>query len=532
MVSHNAGENRWWDRGDKGSISFREGSPTDRPPTEADGQPHSSGLTKTRIALEQQSRIDREELVSDVLKLRWLSLVGLLAWAAFGLQDWMIAVAGQGRLSYFLAVRAAGLVPIALVMLRLRSPRPLSRFMLSALDIGIFCVVQAGITLTCVEYGGIASRNVTGVMVAMIARSSVLAAPWKRGAFLIGVPTLMFPLVLGGASLFIPEIRHQFSDTSALSTFVQDLFVLAVSAGISVWGGHGVWALRRQLFEARSIGKYRLKRCIGRGGMGQVWVAYHPGLHRDVALKILTPDQDTNPLAVQRFEQEVAATTRLTHPNTVRVFDYGVTEDGIWYYAMELLEGQTLHDLVQAEKRLPMARALHIAHQVVRALAEAHARGIFHRDIKPENVFITRAGDEPDFAKVLDFGIAKVSQEATAAALTRTGAIFGTPAYMSPEAACGKKTDARSDVYSLGAVLHFMLAGESPFETTNSSEALLAHIRQPAPSLRSRPELEIPVEIDNLVLRCLEKDPERRFRDAAELGQAISVCRKRVTPAT
>jgi hypothetical protein len=511
-----------------GAMPSRGGTRTHRPPTEADGQRESSGFTKARIALEQQSRIEREELVSDVLKLRWLSLVGLLAWAAFGLQDWMIAVAGQGRLSYFWAVRAAGLVPITVVMLRLRSSRPLSRLMLTALDIGVFSIVQAGITLTCVEYGGIASRNVTGIMVALIARSSVLAAPWRRGVFLIGVPTLMFPLVLGGASLFLPEIRHQFSETSALSTFVQDLFVLAVSAGISVWGGHGVWALRRQLFEARSIGKYRLKRCIGRGGMGQVWVAYHPGLQRDVALKILRPDQDTNPLAVQRFEQEVAATTRLTHPNTVRVFDYGVTEDGIWYYAMELLEGQTLQDLVQAEKQLPVARALHIAHQVVRALAEAHARGIFHRDIKPDNVFITRAGDEPDFAKVLDFGIAKVSQEATAAALTRTGAIFGTPAYMSPEAARGKKTDARSDVYSLGAVLYFMLAGESPFETENSAEALLAHIHQPAPSLRSRPELEIPVQIDKLVLRCLEKDPERRFRDAAELGQAIADCLKRV----
>jgi serine/threonine-protein kinase len=260
--------------------------------------------------------------------------------------------------------------------------------------------------------------------------------------------------------------------------------------------------------------------------MGEVWVAYHPGLQRDVALKILRPDQDADPIAVQRFEQEVAATTRLTHPNTVRVFDYGVTEDGIWYYAMELLEGQTLADLVRSEGRLPAARALHIAHQVARALAEAHARGIFHRDVKPENVFITRAGDEPDFAKVLDFGIAKVSQETAAGTLTRTGSIFGTPAYLSPEAARGKPTDARSDVYSLGAVIYFMLAGQAPFQAANSTELLLAHIHQSPPSLRDRPELAVGEQVDELVLRCLEKEPERRFTDAAELGHALADCLK------
>jgi hypothetical protein len=503
-------------------------SPLPRPDT----QQSESVLPSSRTAEEHRARIDHEELVSDILRLRWLSLVGLLAWLVFAVQDWMIVhFGGQGSLAHFWTIRGVGLIPIGWVMLRLRSSRPMSRRMLNGLDVGVFSLVQMGITLICAESGGIASRYVTGVLVALIARGSVLAAPWRRGVWLIGLPLLVFPLGLCGAAALLPKIRGQFADPGAVSIFVENLFVLAISAGLSVWGGHGAWALRRQLFEARSIGKYRLKHCAARGGMGEVWVAYHPGLQRDVALKILRPDQESNPQAVRRFEQEVAATTRLTHPNTVRVFDYGVTEDGIWYYAMELLEGQTLAALVAAEERLSVDRALHIAHQVARALAEAHARGIYHRDIKPENVFITRAGDEPDFAKVLDFGIAKLSQEATAASLTRTGSIFGTPAYMSPETARGKATDARSDVYSLGAVVYFMLTGVAPFQAANSTELLLCHINQTPPSLRERPELGIPVKVDELVLRCLEKDPERRFDDASVLAQAIADCRKQVDAA-
>jgi serine/threonine-protein kinase len=265
---------------------------------------------------------------------------------------------------------------------------------------------------------------------------------------------------------------------------------------------------------------------IGRGGMGEVWEAYHSGLHCNVALKILRPDQDTNPEVVQRFEQEVAAMCRLTHPNTVRVFDYGVTEDGIWYYAMELLEGQTLLELVSGNKRLTVGRALHIAHQVARALAEAHSNGIVHRDVKPENVFITQAGGETDFVKVLDFGIAKLSCEAASTSITRTGAIFGTPTYMSPEAAKGLPMDTRSDVYGLGAVLYCLIAGHPPFQSASPTELLMAHVTTPPPPLRDIPELSIPASVDELVLKCLAKNPADRPADAGQVAQAILTIRQ------
>jgi len=204
------------------------------------------------------------------------------------------------------------------------------------------------------------------------------------------------------------------------------------------------------------------------------------------------------------------------------VFDYGVTDDGIWYYAMELLEGVTLHDLVRDGGCVPVDRALAIAHQVARALAEAHARGIVHRDVKPENIFITHAGDEPDFVKVLDFGIAKVYSEVRGSTLTRTGAVFGTPAYLSPEAARGQPTSARSDVYGVGAILYFMLTGRPPLEATNLVGLLMAHMNQTVPPLESYSGANVPTEVSGLVMRCLSKQAEDRYADAGELASGIS----------
>jgi eukaryotic-like serine/threonine-protein kinase len=493
-------------------------------PTNEAGVPSRSGVSiAASTALEHQRRVEHEELVSDTLRLRWLSLVGACVWLAFAVDDWLIArFIEPVELGYFWTIRAVALVPVLYVAQRLHSRRKLTRTSFVIHDIGIFSVVQAAISLMCVKYHGISSPLITGILVVLISRSSILACPWRRGLVTLGVPALFFPLILGGASVFLPEIRAQFSDPQARASFLRHLFVLSASLGVCVWGGHGNWALRRQLFEARNVGRYRLKRRIGHGGMGEVWVAYHAGLRRDVALKVLRLDDDSAPVAVQRFEQEVAATSRLTHPNTVRVFDYGVTADGIWYYAMELLEGVTLFELVRDSGPLTVERTLSIGHQIARALAEAHARGIVHRDIKPENIFITQAGNEPDFVKVLDFGIAKLCDEARGATLTQTGAVFGTPAYMSPEAARGQTTTARSDVYGVGGVLYYMLAGRPPFVATSTAEVLLAHLTQPAPRLDSNRHGDVPGEFSMLITRCLHKDPLDRFSDSGELATELA----------
>jgi len=286
--------------------------------------------------------------------------------------------------------------------------------------------------------------------------------------------------------------------------------------------GHAFWSLRRQVFEARDIGGYRLTRRIGAGGMGEVWAAWHGAVKREVAVKILRAGEEVNPGAVRRFEREVAATTRLTHPNTVRIYDYGTTADGLWYYAMELLDGQDLAELVRSTGPLPAARAVKLMSQCARAVAEAHSKGILHRDIKPANIYVTDAGGEPDFVKLLDFGIAKLSDTEADATMTMDGWVGGTPAYMSPEAAAGKAADTRSDVYSLGAVLYHMLTGQPPFTGSNVAELLHAHANEHVARPSQRYGLDLPAELEAILMKCLDNQPDGRFQDAAELADALT----------
>ncbi len=476
-----------------------------------------------RAAADYRFRIEQEELMSDALRLRKLSLVGTAAWLFFSLQDLIVVeIVGAGSLLYFWTIRAAGLAPMIYSAYWMHSHDRFTRRQIEAFDMGIFTIAHGSFALMCLPYGGIDGRYFAGSLVALITRASILAAPWRRGLLVVGAPVLAFPLILLGAALVSPTIAAEFRDMNSLSGFLQNVFILAASLGICVWAGHGNWALRRQVFESRSIGKYRLRRCIGVGGMGEIWVAYHSGLRREVALKILRADQGTNPTAVRRFEQEIEATMRLSHPNTVRVLDYGVTDDGLWYYAMELLTGSNLQDLVAKLGPLEPTRALRIALQISRALGEAHSVGIFHRDVKPENVIVTESTEEPDFAKVVDFGIAKMRIEQGDPQLTRTGAVLGTPAYISPEAIRGATIDARSDVYGIGGVLYFMLTGHAPFSDVDPSALLMAHLHHQAPRLTGEAMSFVEPELEQLVQRCLAKDPKQRPADGTELARELT----------
>jgi serine/threonine-protein kinase len=194
---------------------------------------------------------------------------------------------------------------------------------------------------------------------------------------------------------------------------------------------------------------------------------------------------------------------------------------------MELLEGVNLREFVEQSGPLELPRALRIAHRISRALAEAHERGIVHRDVKPENIFITRAGNEPDFVKVLDFGIAKVTNSRVSDELTRAGAIFGTPAYMSPEAARGAESGAESDVYAVGALLFFMLTGHPPFSGRSPTEVLLAQLKSPVPRLSDALGCNVREDVEHLVEKCLAKEPQARYTNATELSAALSELRYR-----
>ena len=271
--------------------------------------------------------------------------------------------------------------------------------------------------------------------------------------------------------------------------------------------------------------RYEVVARLGIGGMGTVYRARQRGLVREVALKILKREVSNNPEAVARFQREAKAMSLLQHPNTVRVFDFGQTSDGLLYLAMELLEGETLGDRLEREGVLEPEQAIDVAVQVLASLHEAHSKGLVHRDLKPDNVFLSRVeGHEGPVVKVLDFGIAKAWQgEARLDGLeTQAGTVFGTPRYMSPEQAQGLALDPRSDLYSVGVLLYHMLTGTPPFDDENAVVVMAKHIRErPLPVRRAAPDQPIPASLERVVMRALEKDPALRFQDAQQFSEAL-----------
>jgi serine/threonine-protein kinase len=316
------------------------------------------------------------------------------------------------------------------------------------------------------------------------------------------------------------RIAAQFADPFELSKFIMFLVFVAMTGFLLTLGGDFAWRLRRQALETRNIGRYKLERHLGRGGMADVWAAYDVALKHRVALKTMN-GQLRGPSALLRFEREARALAELTHPNTVRVFDYGVTDDGLWYFAMELLEGENLHDLVARTGPLSVERLVRIGRQVLRALGEAHAKGIIHRDIKPENVFVAVLGGEPDIVKLLDFGIAKAAPS-TDAKLTVTGAVAGTPAYMPPEVILGRAADVRSDIYCFGATLFFAATGKLPFSEQTQMGVLAARLMTEPPRLSEATPGPIPALLEAIVLRCMATDPTARYGSVQELLDALA----------
>jgi hypothetical protein len=283
-------------------------------------------------------------------------------------------------------------------------------------------------------------------------------------------------------------------------------------------------AARKAALKAKQLGQYALDDKIGAGAFGSVFRAHHALMRRPVAVKLLESETaDENTMA--RFEQEVQMTSQLTHPNTIALYDYGRTPEGIFYYAMEYLEGLTLDKLVKNYGPQLECRVISILCQVCGSLAEAHGIGLVHRDIKPANIFLTRRGGLPDFVKVLDFGLVKARAGQGQLELTGANTTLGTPLYMSPEAVeHPDKVDARADIYSVGAVGYFLLTGQPLFDCATLGEVLMHQVKHLPAKPSERLGKPVSPELENLLMRCLAKNPADRPANARELADALMKC--------
>jgi len=275
-------------------------------------------------------------------------------------------------------------------------------------------------------------------------------------------------------------------------------------------------------------GRYRLDAVLGEGGMGSVFRAQHLAMDRKVAVKVLKPHLSADDTALQRFAREARATLKVDSPHAVKVLDFGVTPHGDYYMALEYLDGRTVQKELEVDGPFAPLRVLHIGRQALHALGAAHRSGLVHRDIKPDNILLMRVGDDPDYVKLLDFGVAKLMQGSatsshSALKLTQAGMVFGTPEFMSPEQACGHPLDGRSDLYSLAATLFAMFTGCGLFEGRTPIEWLTHHARTPPPHLEAlAPELAAYPELDALLQRCLAKHREQRPSTAEELDRELA----------
>ena len=393
------------------------------------------------------------------------------------------------------------------------------------LDIRMTCnVIEAGKPNMSTMLASINNWNYVTWSLIIFTYGVFMPNRWQRAAFVL-LPMAAVPYLVTECTHFI--VQHYYNE-NLRELMHNDLLGRPLSppliaACISIFAAHTIHGARTSAFQARRLAQYKLLELIGEGGMGRVYKAEHLLLKRSCAIKLIQPDKNADARALRRFEREVRATAQLTHPHTVQVYDYGQTNEGIFFFAMELLPGMNLGDLIKRTGPLPPERAVHFLIEVSDALREAHQVGLIHRDIKPGNIFISERGGIRDYTKLLDFGV--VREVKVDPSLSQTAMmIAGTPSFMAPEQATHpEKTDARSDIYSLGTVGYYMLTGQVPFKGQSPIQIMMAQINE-TPDPPSAHQDGIPADLETIILQCLKKDPEERIGSATELRDALIAC--------
>ena len=384
-------------------------------------------------------------------------------------------------------------------------------------------LVSSEATLVADGYATMMQLAGTAVIVAI--RAALVPSRPRRtilvtalvGATLVLLSTFLVPAAGGGLAWRTLSSAYSWLPANAAILWA---FTVVMCATIS----QVIYGLRKEVREARRFGQYTLEQKIGEGGMGAVYRASHGMIRRPSAIKLLRGDPGDE-LNLQRFEREVQLTARLTHPNTITIFDYGRTNDGVFYYAMELLNGATLQRIVEIDGPQTPGKVVRILTMVCGALSEAHAIGLIHRDIKPANIMLCTQGGEVDVVKVLDFGLVKELEANPDTRLTGVNTLTGTPQYMAPECLLNPQSvDARTDIYALGTVAYFLLAGVDVFTGKSVVEVCGKHLHQ-KPDPLSTHGVAIPAELEAVVLACLEKDPNDRPQSTAELRRRLEGCK-------
>jgi hypothetical protein len=427
---------------------------------------------------------------------------------------------------------AVSWIPVTVVWLICRSRTLGTRTIQIVESVGLvltsICLVIMGANLPAAA--GAATTTAYSLSFVLIARVVFVPSTAKHTAWLgfaVGIP-LVVAVYINFLSVDLDAWnRHGFfrkiTDPRVLarSQAIQIGFAWALTTLLAAWATRVIYGLRKDVRDAKKLGQYTVEEKLGEGGMGTVYRAQHGLLKRPTAIKLLSADRNT-PEDLDRFRREVQMTAKLKHPNTVTIYDYGRTEDGTLYYAMELLDGMTLAEIVRSNGYMSQSRVVHILSQCAMALQEAHAMGLVHRDIKPNNIMMTEQGGVFDVTKVLDFGLVKNIDSSTDATNTVSESVIGTPRFMSPEQILDPPSiDARSDLYALGAVGYYLLTEEFVFEGTNAIEICAQHLSA-EPELPSyRVEREILPELELLIMQCLEKKRDNRPSSGVEIADRL-----------
>ena len=449
--------------------------------------------------------------------LRTGALMDRVSTLFFGLL-WLICRSGRRPVWLVLAVEWVGLAAVSLVIAltaRYLTAEALVHFIAqvpgTVPGLALERAADAYMSMMCVTGGGLLFFLRAALVPSPPSRTFVLTA-------LLGLPFVAVPWFYAPTTAGIPPFRTADFPVVGVTTYA--VWWLVISVGATVVS-HVVFGLRAEVREARQLGQYTLEGKLGEGGMGVVYRARHGMMRRPTAVKLLKPEQ-TGETNLKRFEREVQLTARLTHPNTITIFDYGRTPDGVFYYAMELLDGAGLDRVVSVSGPMPASRVVHVLYHVAGALTEAHDAGLVHRDIKPANIILCRQGGMHDFPKVVDFGLVKDLGRGVGAGLTQADVVAGTPLYLSPEAVnAPEAVGPPADLYSLGAVGYFALTGTTVFSGRTLVEVCSHHLHTPPEPPSTRLSRAVEPELESLILDCLAKDPARRPAGAHEVRRRL-----------